>query len=196
MPLRSCINALIFTAACALACALLVGCTQPLNNRITLGGSYRSPSFRAILTTPQSSETGLLEFSPKPRAPWTPMQYIAPIDSVVHTPTLLLFALPKKSDTARTYGRFPTSSDAIELNSTSSSKDLLITLSELGRTFIGTPYAIGYLTITGHLTEPMESPARPWKRTQVADNWSSGYPTPPNQLNDPKAPQTKDQSDD
>ncbi|MBL4698650.1 MAG: hypothetical protein JKX70_07440 [Phycisphaerales bacterium] len=192
MPSRSFINILFITAVCA----MLAGCTQPLNNRITLGGSYRSPSFRAVSTTQQSTDTGLLDSTPKPRAHWAPTRYIAPIDSVVHTPTFQLFALPKKSDTARIYGRFPTPPDSIELNSANWSKDLLITLSELGRSIVGTPYAIGYLTITGQLNKPVASPARPWKRTQAKNNWSSGYPTPLGQLNAPKAPPMKDQSDD
>ncbi len=161
----------------------LTGCTQPLNDRLTLGGSYLSPTLgkhsdnHTSLETPSQS---LLASTPKPRADWTPTQYISPMDSVAHSQTFLIFVPPKKTDRPRIYGRFPTRRDALKSHSSPTIvriNDTLITFYELGRSLIGAPYALGYLTITGKLTEPVASPSQSYKRTETANTWSTGFPT-------------------
>ncbi len=167
-----------------LSVLLLSGCTQPLNDRPTLGGIYRSPTF---ITQPQSHTAlenpsqHLLASTPKPRIDWSPTQYIAPMDSAAHSPTLALFGMVKKTDPPRIYGRYPTTNDALYMQQSASIawiNDALFTIYDLGRSFIGSPYAFGYRTATGKIAEPMISPSQPYKRTQTADTWSSGFPTP------------------
>ncbi len=158
---------------------LLVGCTQPINSRPTLGGSYISPTFRPNTTTPTALEhpaRHLLASTPKPRSAWTPTQYLSPMDGTVHSPMLRILAPLKRADPPRVYGRYPTPTDALDPQSTAWIEDLLITIDEYGRSLLGTPYAIGYFTLTGKLTEPLISP-QSWKRTETANTWSSGYPT-------------------
>ncbi|CAN0572990.1 unnamed protein product [Laminaria digitata] len=52
----------------------------------------------------------------------------------------------------------------------------MLTGTEIGRSVIGTPFAIGYLTWHGHLDTASVSPT-PFKRTQQND-WSTGAPAP------------------
>ncbi len=167
---------------------LLVGCTEPLNDRPTLGGSYIPPTFRTSSTTPTVLEhpsQHLLSTTPKPRAAWTPTQYLAPMDGVVHSPILMVLAPIKHTDPPRVFGRYPTPTDALKLSATTWIEDLFITIDDYGRSFIGTPYAIGYFTFTGKLAEPLLSP-QSWKRTETANTWSSGYPA----SNDPNGEPT------
>ncbi len=157
---------------------LLVGCTQPLNSRPTLGGSYTSPTFRPSPVPPAALDRParhLLATTPKPRPAWTPTQYLAPMDGVVHSPMLRALTPIKRTTPPRVYGRYPTPTDALKPQTTTWIEDILITINEYGRSFLGTPYAIGYLTFNGKLTEPLVSP-QPWKRTETANTWSSGYP--------------------
>ncbi len=158
---------------------LLVGCTQKLNDRPTLGGAYLSPTFRLNISTPTPLDRpseDLFASTPKPRSGWAPTQYLAPVDGVVHWPMLRILAPLKRTDPPRVYGRYPTLADALNPQTTAWIEDLLMTIDEYGRSFLGTPYAIGYFTLTGKLTEPLISP-QPWKRTETANTWSSGYPT-------------------
>jgi len=158
---------------------LLAGCTQPLNSRPTLGGSYISPTFRSIPSPPAALDRPaqhLLATTPKPKSAWTPTQYLAPMDGVVHSPMLRVFAPIKRTVSPRVYGRYPTPADALKPQTTTWIEDILIAINEYGRSFLGTPYAIGYLTFTGKLTAPLISP-QPWKRTETANTWSSGHPT-------------------
>lgn len=161
----------------------LTGCTQGLNDRPTLGGSYLSPTFRQHTdnhTAIKNPAQHLLTTTSKPRAEWTPTQYISPMDSVVHLPTLTLYQLPKKTDLPRIYGRYPTTNSALYMQKSAPIawiNDALITFYDLGRSFIGAPYALGYLAVTGKLTDPVESPAQSYKRTETANTWSSGFPT-------------------
>ena len=167
-----------------LTLTLLGGCTEPLNDRPTLGGVYHSPTFAAQPqnhTALENPSQDLLATTPKPRIDWSPTQYIAPMDSVAHSPTLALFGMVKKTDPPRIYGRYPTINDALFYSTSSPAiwiNDVLFTFYDLGRSFIGSPYAFGYRTATGKLAEPMISPSQPYKRTQTADTWSSGFPTP------------------
>ena len=163
---------------------LMGGCTQPLNARSTLGGSYLSPTFRTSSTAHNPLESPaifLLGTTPKPRSAWTPTQYLAPFDGVVHTPTMMALKAPKRTDLPRPYGRYPSADDVLSMQSSLWFDDVLFTFSELGRSVFGTPYAAGYFTYAGYLSKQITSPRTPWKRTR-ADGWSSGFPsqtTPP-----------------
>ena len=144
-----------------LSLLVLTGCTQPINNRSTLGGVYRSPTFRHDTnahTDLQTPSQHLLASTPKPRVDWLLTQYISPMDSVVHSPILAFSLAVKKTDPPRIYGLFPTIYDALFIPQTTTNlwiNDVLITCNELGRSFIGSPYAFGYLTATGNLTKPL-----------------------------------------
>jgi len=181
----------------AMAALVLTGCTQPLNNRITLGGSYISPTF----TTQARSQTPSLPDAQasRPRNQWTPIRYISPMDGVVHSPTWALTRIPKRTDPSRLYGRYPTIDDAA-LRTVHSNmpwiNQTLFTIDELGRSFIGTPYAMGYLTVTGRLTKPMLSPTQNWKRTDQTQGWSTGYPSPIPDHTDDETDQEADQGTD
>jgi hypothetical protein len=157
------------------------GCASGLNDRLAIGGSYVSPTFRSdgisgIKTSSQSQH--IFSSHASPRAMWTPTQYIAPMDSVVHSNEFTLHAPLKRDAPPRVYGRYPSASDTLTMQATSWMDDLLITIDELGRSFIGTPYAVGFLTVTGQMNKLVLSPRQPWKRT-TATSWSSGYPSQP-----------------
>lgn len=159
----------------AMLAVVLSGCTQPLNNRITLGGSYISPTF-ATQAPPQLDDP-----ISRPHNQWTPTRYISPMDGVVHTPTWSLTQFPKRTDPPRLYGRYPTVTDAAQRTTYSGMpwlNQILFSVDELGRSFIGTPYAVGYGIISGKITKPMLSPVENWKRTDQTQGWSTGYPSP------------------
>lgn len=165
---------------CLSGITALTGCTQTLNDRPSLGGSYISPSFLAqpdLDDEPRSQTNLLLSSSPRIRSAWTPTQYINPLDGVVHAQELVIHAPLNHDDAPRVYGRFPSTDDVLSLKGTPWIDDLFITIDELGRSFIGTPYAVGYLSFTGQLGSPVSSPRQPWKRTR-SGGWSSGYPAP------------------
>jgi len=174
-------------------CLGLSACTHPLNDRLTLGGAHTPPTFSDTATTPPPNASGrdLFSITPTPRSSWTPTQYIAPLDGVVHSWALTLSPPVNKKAPPRILGLYPTANDAlawyqpIRPNQTATIPPALIwindainTLNDLGRSLFGTPYTLGYLTVTNQLTEPTTSPARVWKRTETRDQWSSGFPTP------------------
>ena len=174
-------------------CLGLSACTHPLNDRLTLGGTHTPPTLANTTTTPppQANASALFASPPTPRSSWTPTQYIAPLDGVVHSWTLTLSPPINKKAPPRILGLYPTANDALAwyqpIRQTQTNaippaliwiNDAINTLNDLGRSFIGTPYALGYLAVTNQLSEPTTSPARVWKRTETKDQWSSGFPTP------------------
>jgi len=157
----------------------MIGCQSPNQNRITLGGSFISPSFR----TPNSAqhyELGnghdLLSETARPRSQWEPTQYIAPFDGVAHQPHFIVSKPLKKRDLPRRYGKFPTVNDVLDNQSTSWMSNLMISIDELGRSFIGTPYIISIRLAHLNPTEPLISPYLTWKRSNYS-SWSSGHPS-------------------
>ena len=166
----------------------ITGCTQPLNDRPTLGGSYVSPTFRkkSQPAIPLDSPTEhLLANTPKPRSAWTPTQYIAPFDGVVHGHTFTLRAPMGQFTYPRIYGLYPTTLTSLDPQSTPWIKQLWHSCNELGRSFLGSDFSVLSLTFTGQLTKPVTSPTLPWKRTDTHDAWSSGFPVSPNSTQNP-----------
>ncbi len=157
--------------------AALAGCSQTLNDRLTLGGAQLPPTFDGPVPGARTGPAVLFGADPRPRSAWTPTTYIAAFDGVVHGHTFVLRAPLEKVSTPREYGRFPTRRDALALQSSGWFEDLMMTIDELGRSFIGTPYAIGYWVWVGEIDEPTLSPS-PYKRT-AGVGWASGYPAPP-----------------
>lgn len=156
---------------------LLSGCIRDQNARLSFGNALVSPSF---VNAPNSKKhalggSHLFDAVQSPRLDWQPVRYLSPFDGVVQSHELRIYPRQKKNDPARNYGRFPTFQSALDPQSTSGLGNVLMTIDEFGRSFIGTPYAIAYLSITGDLYTPMQSPRIPWKRTKF-QRWSSGYP--------------------
>ncbi|MFG0245797.1 MAG: hypothetical protein ACF8MF_07085 [Phycisphaerales bacterium JB052] len=156
----------------------MVSCAQRLNDRLTLGGRLVSPSLDQNRTTSfEARSPELFAESVPARSGWRPTQFLVPLDGVVHGHRFLLSPPLRSNAPARTYGRFPSSCDALDPQAHSWSDDLFETGRELGRTLIGGVYAAGYLTWKGELHRPRVSPS-PYKRTQQ-DEWSSGQPAQP-----------------
>jgi hypothetical protein len=166
-PLQSAI--LIF------AILTLAGCTQPTNDRLSLGGLYITPTFQTPKPENTPNTPQLFAATPKPRTAWESTIYTSPYDGVAHSRLMRTLPPLKRDDTPRSYGRFPTTDDALSEQSNSSTQDLTFAIQEMGRTFIGTPFALGYFLTTGQLTTPSIAPDRSWKRTRQ-DGWSSGHP--------------------
>lgn len=159
------------------------GCTQPMNDRITLGGSYLSPSLAPDSMREPPKSASLFEARVTPdRSRWRVIQFIVPFDGAVHTETLRVEPPLLPSSTARFYGRYPSGSDVLDPQSHSWVQDLGFTCSELGRSLLGSPFLIGYMAWHGDLTRPSLSP-KPYKRTQQND-WSSGSPATPAEIGD------------
>lgn len=155
---------------------VLSGCTQPLNDRITLGGQFTPPTFQDIHPTPTINHNPqLLNSVSRPRTSWKTTQYIAPLDGVVHTFEMVIPSTPNRRASPRIYGRFPTINDALDPQTTPWVGDVFYAFIQFGRSFIGTPYAIAYMTITGDINEPVFSPHENWKRT-ASNTWSTGFP--------------------
>lgn len=153
----------------------IAGCTQPLNDRPTLGGLYTSPTLR-LGATPQIRRFDPLlgEALIMDRSRWGVTQFIVPYDGVVHAQTLRIEPPLRHSNTARVYGRYPSVISALDPQSRSWGQDLRFAVSELGRSVIGTPFLIVYFGWNGELIRPSVSPS-PYKRTRQ-DDWSSGSP--------------------
>lgn len=77
---------------------------------------------------------------------------------------------------AREYGRFPEGGDVLDPQSHSWGADAWETVRELGRSTIGSVFAVGYLTWNNAISEKQLSPT-PYKRTEQ-DEWASGMPEP------------------
>jgi len=156
---------------------LLTGCSHPSNDRITLGGSYVPPSLRQDpLAIDLEPDPVLFGLEPAPRSQWDPIIYLVPFDGVVHGHLFQVRAPIGKTSTPREYGRFPTRRDALRPQSSSWGEDIVTTIGELGRSVIGTPYALVYFAVTGKLGEPTLSP-RAYKRTPRVE-WATGSPAP------------------
>lgn len=155
----------------------LIGCTQPLNDRITLGGNSTPPTFRDMQSSTRTNQpTQLLGSISKPRTTWKTTRYIAPLDGVVHVYELVIPSTPGRTASPRIYGRFPTVNDVLNPQATPWLGDVLLAFAQFGRSFIGTPYAFVYMTVTGNLAKPGFSPHEIWKRTS-STTWSTGYPS-------------------
>lgn len=175
----------------------MVGCTQPLNDRITLGGSYLSPTFRSQNSAQEDSfPPQLFESTPSSRNGWSPTRYISPVDEVVHAPVYRIMVSPSKKAYPRIYGRFPTPRNALIYHAPPLKvwvTDSFNTIFEIGRSVIGTPFAIGSYALSGHLGEPGVSPIKSYKRTNTSNNWSSGFPTPSEQIEQPTDEELSDE---
>ncbi|MDF1808609.1 MAG: hypothetical protein P1U42_02845 [Phycisphaerales bacterium] len=166
------------------------GCQSSNQSRLTLGGSYLSPSFCPQQNSEQSrasDSSELLSEIVTPRNQWEPTQYITPFDGVTHRSNFIVSAPLKKKDRPRRYGRYPTTEDVLTAQDTSWMNDLMISIDELGRSLIGTPYFITIRLLELKATDPVLSPIFPWKRSDYS-SWSSGHPSEapsePNQIED------------
>ncbi len=174
-----------------MTCSLCLcsGCTQSLNDRMTLGGTYHSPTFvDHSLSIHEQQSNGLNTLAmtgSTDRSHWVPAQYVSPMDGVVHSRLWRVLHPVSKKDPPRTYGRFPLATDVLNSQSTKSLNDTLNTIDDIGRSIIGTPYALGYMTVTGSIGRPSISPVSPWKRTNSTNTWSSGFPASTKEHNDP-----------
>ncbi|MAO21725.1 MAG: hypothetical protein CMJ35_10950 [Phycisphaerae bacterium] len=156
----------------------MVGCAQRLNDRLTLGGQFVSPSLdlrRAQGIEPRPP--ALFSEPVRERSGWRPTPFVVQLDGVVHGHRLALTPPLRANAPAREYGRYPSPSDVLDPQRRSWSSDLFETGRELGRSLIGGVYAVGYLTWTGQLHRPTASPMA-YKRTRQ-DEWSSGQPAQP-----------------
>ena len=153
----------------------LSGCTQPLNDRLTIGGRFVSPSLNtAISGQTQSTAPVLFSETVPERSGWRSTTFVVPFDGVVHGQTLVLLPPLRPDAPARAYGRFPTRIDALDPQRRGWAGDFFESGRELGRSLVGTLYAVGYLVWNGELERPALSPT-PYKRTRQ-DEWSSGQP--------------------
>jgi hypothetical protein len=154
-----------------------IGCTQPLNDRPTLGGQAISSA--VMVPDPISVRPRAQLFAgqdPCDRTRWQPTQFVAEYDGVVHGSILRIAPPLRSSSEPREYGRYPSRWDVLDAQANSWFEDLMLTGTEIGRSVIGTPFAIGYLAWRGKLDTPTLSPT-PYKRTQQND-WSTGAPAP------------------
>lgn len=161
-----------------LACvsALLWGCTHTANDRLTLGGNYRSPSLFEPPTppSPPAPHPGLMAATVPDRADWAPTTFLAPFDGVVHGHLLRVFPAYRSTTPPRTFGRYPTTADALDPQAYAYSVDVWYTISEYGRSSIGSDYSFFYLLSRGELFDEMLSPF-PYKRSR-SGAWSPGHP--------------------
>lgn len=156
---------------------MLGGCAQVLNERVTLGGMHLSPSLDSSASAvPLGGERLLNAPVMGDRSRWGVTQFIVVFDGVVHAPILRIEPPLRAQSSGRFYGRYPETIEVLDPQARSWGEDLRFTLDELGRSLIGTPFAVGYLGWHGELGEPSLSP-RPYKRTDQ-DGWSSGFPAP------------------
>jgi hypothetical protein len=160
------------------------GCSRLHNERLTLGGSYHPPTIHAdsFSTTKPAVAHSLFSESPIDRAAWDAITFVAPYDGTAHHLTMRVMPPLRKDDQPRIYGRYPSIEDSLDPQSHSWAKDGWSTLEELGRSTIGSVFAIGYLVWEGELGKPRTSPI-PYKRARQ-DDWSSGLPAtmPPNEM--------------
>jgi hypothetical protein len=160
------------------ALVLCIGCTHELNDRMTLGGAMRTATFQSLaIESPQTTHLAdsFLMDPHTPRSSWEPHQLVSPMDGVVHSHHFILTTPLNKIDAPRIYGRFPTPSDALQMQSPTWFQDILLSLNGYGRTIVGSDTAFFYLLFTNQLFEPTTSPSQSWKRTNFTA-WSSGFP--------------------
>lgn len=159
-----------------LACAMLSGCVYEKNDRLTIGGTYRSPTLFDPVSIKgiTNGDPTLFRGIGRDRASWSPTPFVAHFDGVVHGHMLRVFPATRPEAPARAYGRYPTISDALDPQSIGYTPDLWYTIREYGRSSIGSDYSFLYLLTRGELFEDMMSPF-PYKRTQDS-GWSSGQP--------------------
>ncbi|MCA9274710.1 MAG: hypothetical protein KDA29_01665 [Phycisphaerales bacterium] len=160
------------------ATILFTGCTQNRNERIAMGGSYIPPSFSTSqsFVDQHDDEPFLFEKGFPDRGVWSPTQFVAHFDGTVHAHSMVLMPPLSTKMAARAYGRFPEDGDVLDPQSHSWGEDMWETVRELGRSTIGSVFAVGYLTWNNGLGQEQVSP-RPYKRTQQ-DEWASGMPDP------------------
>lgn len=164
--------------SCAVPLCLLSGCTQPLNDRLALGGQFVSPSLRGQTTDGVDPVPPDLFGQPPEleRERWQPTQFVVHFDGVVHGQPLRIGRPLRANDPPRVYGRYPTRSDALDPQANGWFDDLRLGVSETGRSVIGGPFALIYLAVSGELAQPAVSPGS-YKRSRQ-DDWSSGRPAP------------------
>ena len=160
-----------------LTCSTVAGCVYEKNDRLTLGGAYRSPAIfdDPHLPTAANQEPRLFASKVTDRSAWSPTPVVAHFDGVVHGHMLRLFPAHRPNSPARLYGRFPSTSDALDPQAHGFTPDLWYTLREYGRSSLGSDYSFLYLLTRGELFEDMISPF-PYKRTHEA-GWSFGQPS-------------------
>lgn len=162
-----------------LMCVLQSGCTYSQNERLTIGAAYRPPTIFEHGSTrlDPSGTVQLLDAPAAGRNTWAPMPFVAHFDGVVHG--RLLRALPpvRPRSNARAYGRYPTAEDALDPQADGYPQRLWAGIETLGRSTIGTDWAVIYLAWHGELFRDALSPM-PYKRSRQS-GWSSGQPAPP-----------------
>ena len=158
------------------ACVMLSGCVYEKNDRLTIGGAYRSTALFDHAPSEATANDSEILFGGvgKERASWSPTPFVAHFDGVVHGHMLRVFPATRPESSARAYGRYPTISDALDPQTRGYTPDLWYTIREYGRSSIGSDYSFLYLLTRGELFEDMMSPF-PYKRTQDS-GWSSGQP--------------------
>ncbi|MEX0876657.1 MAG: hypothetical protein WD114_04275 [Phycisphaerales bacterium] len=173
--------------------AFLPACVQPLNDRITFGGSHKPPTFQEVAPA-ETSDPSLNLFGEvtRFRSDWTPTPYIVTFDGVVHGHIFRLHAPIGKASTPREYGRFPTGRDVLADQSSNWANDLGEGVKGLGRSVIGGPFAVFYFIWNGELGEPTVTPI-PYKRTPQT-GWASGYPAQPSENAGAAAPETNEET--
>jgi len=157
----------------------LSGCVEPTNERLTLGGSYISPTLdlrdQEPLRLPEPSDSvDLLLGQVPPRTGWSGTSYIAPFDATVHRQPLIISARLSNTLPPRAYGRFPTRMDVLDTQSSGWMDQFMMCLGDYGRSCVGSPYAMFMLVHDGRLNEPDVSPS-PYKRRPRVE-WASGTP--------------------
>jgi hypothetical protein len=163
----------LLSAICAIS-----GCTRALNARTTLGGSFISPTLGGTDHRGATARASLLSDPvDATREAWRPTQFVVAFDGVVHGQTLRVLPRLRPRSTPREYGRYPSAGDVLAPQSHGWMQEFAFFGSELGRSIVGTPYAIGYLVWQGELDDPTVSPGA-YKRTPQTD-WSSGTPADP-----------------
>ena len=166
---------LIHTPPIAIASLILSGCTPNLNDRPTLGGSYQSPSINPSGATVVQHDAPSMMLDRHPdRSRWEPTQFVAHFDGVAHGQSLVLPPPLTTEMPPRMYGRFPSEGDVLDAQTRSWGDELMAWTQELGRSTIGSAYAIGYLAWNNLLGRASYSPT-PYKRSDQ-DQWSSGSP--------------------
>lgn len=177
-------NARSWRVFCLLFAMLAIGgCTQPLNDRLTLGGTQLSPTLSLDRPVPESRSSGLFESRAlADRTQWSTTQFVASYDGVVHGQSFRVEPPLRQDSSARFYGRHPTVEDVLDPQTRSWGQRLHFAIDDVGRSIVGTPFLLAYWGWHGELFGPSLSP-RPYKRSRQND-WSSGAPATSTEIGD------------
>ena len=157
---------------CTVLCAgMLCSCTaHHANDRVMLGGQYRTGSFGGGESVVE------LDQVQRPRARWQSVVVVAPTDGTVTGQTLRTPNYLRPEDPPRLYGRFPTIDDALDAQQLGWGRELWWAMDVLGRS-VGEVLLMPYRAAVYTFTKPETwSPERVWKRRPENDVWSSGQP--------------------